>query len=380
MKIAIIEPNLVDYTGHYYSFVSELKHGFEELGDEVEVFMPENSEAPIIGIKVLPRLNRSPASRIRTYSKILLDILRFARILKNIQRRFDVLVFTSADNPQMIGGVSLIWTKKPLIFYFHAPELYFYPMRKSLKLLKVSNALKRKPISFITPAVLEQKITQDIFFKKIKLFPEAPYPLTPPFSFEKLPNCNDFYLGYLGDARKEKNFITLIELINAAPEEIGFIVQCNPPGCGFYEAGIKEAIGHIKGVQRDRLSIFEKPLPQNEYGELLNKSSIVWCLYDKSHYRNRVSGILLEAWSLGKPVITTSGTWMAKQVEKYGGGIVLATLEVQDILKAIEKIRDDYARFSAEAEAAGRILYEKNNGVALARFIKDIVSKGNGSV
>jgi hypothetical protein len=61
-------------------------------------------------------------------------------------------------------------------------------------------------------------------------------------------------------------------------------------------------------------------------------------------------------------------------VEKYGGGIVLDTLEVQDILKAIEEIRGDYARFSAEAEAAGRNLYEKNNGVALARFIKDIVN------
>uniref|UniRef100_A0A7V3J9H3 Glycosyltransferase family 1 protein n=1 Tax=candidate division CPR3 bacterium TaxID=2268181 RepID=A0A7V3J9H3_UNCC3 len=375
MKVAIIEPNLVDYTGHSFSFVSELKQGFEELGDKVEVFMPKNSTAPLSGVKVLPRVNRSQASAIRNYSNIILDIFRFARVLRNIQRRFDVLVFTSADDPRTIGGVSLIWTKKPLIFYFHAPELYFKPMGKSLKLLKISNELRRKPVSFITPATLEQKFTQDIFFKNIRFFPEAPYPLKTPPRLEKLQNCNDYYLGYLGDARKEKNFTSLIELIDAAPEEIGFIVQCNPPGIGYYEPGIKEGVEHIKGLQRDRLFIFEEPLPQKEYRELLNKSSIVWCLYDESQYRDRVSGILLEAWSLGKPVITTSGTWMAKQVEKYGGGIVLDTLEVQDILKAIEEIRGNYARFSAEAENAGRILYEKNNGVALARFIKDIVRK-----
>ncbi|MGB9834887.1 MAG: glycosyltransferase [bacterium] len=375
MKVAIIEPNLVDYTGHYYSFVSELKRGFEELGDEAEVFMPENSTAPLHGIKVLPPVSRSQTSAIRGYLKIILDIFRFARVLRNIQRRFDFLVFTSADDPRTIGGVSLIWTKKPLIFYFHAPELYFYPMRKSLKLLKISNGLRRNSVSFITPAVLEQKLARKSFFKNIKLFSEAPYPLKAPHPLEKRQNCNDFYLGYLGDARKDKNFTTLLELIDAAPEEIGFIVQCNPPGSGYYEPGIKEAVEHIKELQRDGLFIFDKPLPQNEYNELLNKSAIVWCLYESSAYKNRVSGILLEAWSLGKPVITTSGTWMAKQVEKYGGGIVLDTLDIKEILKAIEKIKADYSRFSTEAEAAGRTLYEKNNGLALARFIKEIIRR-----
>ena len=268
-----------------------------------------------------------------------------------------------------------MWTKKPLVFYLHSPELFFYPIRKSIKLLKASQRLRKKRISLITPASLKEDLIQNFSLKNIRLFPDAPVPLTMPPKQEEFVNCGNFYLGYFGDARKEKNFNKVVALIDAAPAEIGFTVQCNPPGCGFYEAGIKEAIGHIKGVQRDRLLIFEKPLPQKEYRELLNKSSIVWCLYDKSYYKDRVSGILLEVWSLGKPVITTSGTWMAKQVEKYGGGIVLATLEVQDILKAIEKIRGDYARFSDEAETAGRILYEKNNGVALARFIKDIVRK-----
>jgi len=375
MKVAIIEQNLVNYTGHYYAFVSELKRGFEEMGDEVEVFLPTNSSAPINGKTVLPPPNCSQANIIKKYFNIIRDIFRFARVLGSVQKNFDVFVFTSADDPRTIGGASLLLTKKPLVFYLHSPELFFYPIRKSIKLLKASQRLRKKRISLITPASLKEDLIQNFSLKNIRLFPDAPVPLTMPPKQEEFVNCGNFYLGYFGDARKEKNFNKVVALIDAAPTEIGFMVQCNPPSIGYYEPGIKKGVEHIKGLQRDRLYIFEESLPQNEYREFLNKSSIVWCLYDVLQYKNRVSGILLEAWALGKPVITTSGTWMAKQVEKYGGGIVLDTLEIQDILKAIEEIRGDYARFSAEAEAAGRILYEKNNGVALARFIKDIVRK-----
>jgi hypothetical protein len=45
MKVAIIEPYLVDNSGqHKANFVSEFVVGFEKLGDNVDVYIPKQSQ------------------------------------------------------------------------------------------------------------------------------------------------------------------------------------------------------------------------------------------------------------------------------------------------------------------------------------------------
>ncbi|MCR4428155.1 MAG: glycosyltransferase [Caldiserica bacterium] len=207
-----------------------------------------------------------------------------------------------------------------------------------------------------------------------KLYPRAPYPLNYPFRFIEGVSPERFLIAYLGAPAKQKNFQKLYEVIASAPEDFGFIVQCNTPP-GLKDPKILDLIKSLKEKRGEKVILLESSLPKESYFSALKQSSIVWCLYDPNWYRGCISAILLEAWLLGKPVITTRGTWMAKQVEKFGGGLVFENLDTQEILRGIERIRADYARFSAEAQAAGRILYEKNNGLALARFIKEVISK-----
>ena len=378
MKVAIIEPHLIDFTGHFYSFVSELKKGFEGIGEEVEVFLPENSEVQNLGEKVLPPTFFPKEGRFKTYSRVMQSIFKFSVILKKIQKNFDALVFTTADNNCAIGGAALINTNKPLIFYFHTPEPLFYPMRKSLRFFLLLNKFKRTKIAFLTPAWFEEHLKKGNLLKHIKLFQDVPYPLAPPNNNDIKKVDKGFFLGYLGDAREDKNFRKVVELLSVAPENLGFIIQCNPPAIGEYEVGIKEIVQYLKGLRREHLYIYDNPLNLDEYQKILNLSSIVWCLYNASQYRNRISGILLEAWLFRKPVITTRGTWMARQVEKYGGGLVLDSQDPQKILKAVEEIQKNYERFSKEAEAAGKALFSKNNGVALATFIKRLLDEEVG--
>ena len=378
MKVAIIEPNLVDYTGHYYSFVSELKRGFEELGDEVEVFLPENSKAEITGGKmVLPPVisHVGMLKKYKGYISFLIETIKIRKIIKVAQQNYDFLIFSTADDGRILNALATGKIIKPVVLYFHTFMLSWYKKQKSIRLFEFLIRLKipKQPLNFLTTIDIDCESNELKIPTNVRLFPNAPYPLNYPLNFKESNKDNDFYIVYMGAPAKKKNFIKLTEVISSAPENYGFIVQCNSR-VGFYEPDILEAVKSLKGIKREKIILLESSLSKEEYYKALNQSSIVWCLYEPDWYKWSISGILLEAWSLGKPVITTSGTWMAKQVEKYGGGIVLDTLEIQDILKAIEEIRDDYARFSAEAEAASRILYEKNNGVALARFIKDIVN------
>jgi len=379
MKVAIIEPHLVDYTGHFYSFVSELKRGFEELGDEVEVFMPQNSKAEITGGKMfLPPvfLHVGMLKKYKGYIPFLIDTIKIRGVIKVAQQNSHLLIFSTADDLRILNALAIAKIIKPVVLYFHTFMLLWNKKPKSLRLFEFLTRIKipRQPLNFLTTIDMDCESNGLKIPTYVRLFPNAPYPLNNPVHLKEPNKDDDFYIAYTGAPVRKKNFTKLVEVISFAPENYGFIVQCNLP-VGFYEPDILDAVRSLKGIKREKIILLESSLSKEDYYKTLNQSSIVWCLYDRDWYKWSISGILLEAWSLGKPVITTSGTWMAKQVEKYGGGIVLDTLEVQEILKAIEKIKADYARFSAEAEAAGRILCGKNNGVALARFIKDIVRK-----
>jgi len=374
MKVAIIEPNLVDYTGHYYSFVSELKRGFEELGDQVDIFLPKNSKVEIEGAKRLLSPSFPQNAMIKKYMSFLKKALKIAAICKIAQKRSDLVIFSTADNGEVLNATGFFNKTKPVILYFHILTTLARMRMKSWKVFEFLIKL-RKPqnLYILTTSGINSVGVNIPFLSHVKLFQNAPYPLKN-IAYLDEPNRDSlFYLAYMGAPAKRKNFAKLIELIRLAPEDLGFIIQCTPHAANFYDSDIQDAVKTLKGLGSKNLILLESSLPKESYFKALNQSSIVWCLYDSEWYKESISGIFLEAWSLGKPVITTHGTWMAKQVQKYGGGIVLENLEIPEILKAVEKIKSEYEKFSAEAKRAGRILHKENNGHALARFIKEIV-------
>jgi len=49
MRIALVEPFLRNTVGHYYSFLKEVKAGFEALGDSVQLNHLNNEETFLKG-------------------------------------------------------------------------------------------------------------------------------------------------------------------------------------------------------------------------------------------------------------------------------------------------------------------------------------------
>ena len=376
MKVAIIEPHLVDYTGHYYSFVSELKRGFEELGDQVEVFLPANLKADINGTSMMPLSPISPkACLLKRYKSFLRDTLKLVEVIKDAQQSSDLLIFSTADDGRILAAIGLFKTARPAILYFHTLPALINRKMKSWKLFVFLVRLRKpKNLYFLTTSGIDRDIKMPSFPSNVKLLPGAPYPFNIPVPLSRPDNTNVIYLAYMGAPAKQKNFPKFVELISNSPENYGFIVQCNVPSC-FYESDILDAVQSLKRLKRENTILLESSLSKENYYKALNQSSIVWCLYDRDLYKGSISGILIEAWVLGKPVLTTAGTWMAKQVEKFGGGIALDPSTLRNILAAIERIRAEYPRFSREAESAGTAFYEKNNGPVLARFIKESLEK-----
>jgi glycosyltransferase involved in cell wall biosynthesis len=161
-------------------------------------------------------------------------------------------------------------------------------------------------------------------------------------------------LGYLGDARASKGFPQLPALVrhvlDARGDRVRFAIQCPPSASGSdsdLPSGVLE-MRALASADPHRIELIEKKLSEAEYAQLLGRMDIVLIPYRRYGYVEPTSGICAEAAALGKPVVVPSGTWMSRELGRYGGGVEFD--ETRDDLqqKAVELI-DSYDTFRSRA-------------------------------
>jgi glycosyltransferase involved in cell wall biosynthesis len=374
MQIALIEPYLVNYSGHYYNFVTELRRGFLEVDnrDVINIFVPRNC---IIEngsfLKILPE-NKSLKGKnlFLKIFEVMSFLFKFYHALREIEKSHDILFFTTADGFKLLLLLCNISLKKRTFLYSHTFFLY----QKERVILKFARP-RSDSVYIITPIELKTEhmnIIEIIKKKKFNLKSNAPYPSHLVEKFELLQtNKSVFYVSYLGAASKAKGFIETVKFIEYCKEnqisDYSFILQV----IGNYDPEIEKYIQIVKKRLFDRVMVIEHDLPNQEYKRFLQKSSILLLLYDPVIYRNSISSILLEAFSFSKPVITRGGSWLAEQVSKYGGGVIVEDTRPETIRFVVERIKNYYERYVREAFEAGTELSKKYNSVELARLIKN---------
>jgi glycosyltransferase involved in cell wall biosynthesis len=375
MKIALIEPYLVDYTGHYYNFVTELRRGFNEINnkDVVDIYVSEKCVFGTLFRNVLPEVkNLNEKNLFLRILEHLLFILRLYKTLKKIEKKYDLLIFTSADDWRVLLSAFNINTKKPIFMYIH--NISFNAKQKLM--LKYLCLGKKNYLYILSPIEIEniQPELIEIFWNKnCKLLFGAPYPLCllQNSSFPKRKG-NTFYISYLGGVRKEKGFIEYANFVLYAKQkklDYFFIMQCDAV-FGRYEPEVESILKKIKTENLRDVIFIGHNLTLKEYYEIIIKSHIIFLLYDPTRYRGSISGILLEAFSFGKPVVVREGSWLANQIKKFGGGVIVKDTSPESLKIAVEEIRFNYEKYSLEAFKAGEVLYKKYNGVELAKLIK----------
>lgn len=121
---------------------------------------------------------------------------------------------------------------------------------------------------------------------------------------------NHINVTYLGDARREKGFHFLPDLVEHAihfRENIRFFLQSHlniPNG----ETGILAAIERLQ--QKENVFLKPEAITEHEYNLALDEADILLILYDVQNYMYRTSGIFCEALSRGIPTLIPFGTWM----------------------------------------------------------------------
>jgi len=213
-----------------------------------------------------------------------------------------------------------------------------------------------------TPTVVQ--VFQDAGFSHAKVIP---YPISDrrADATAKVPEFG--HLLFAGAARQDKGFrhiVDLVEYLYARRASIPIKVQISGSHFGKMDAETLADIKRLNAIQYPYLECLTETLTVTEY-EALFVNAIALQLYRRADFSDRVSGVTLDAFSGGCPVVTTAQTWMARMVDRFDAGLATAETTPSHIFMQIERIIGDYHRYATNAAGAGRVLQQEHRASAL---------------
>jgi glycosyltransferase involved in cell wall biosynthesis len=161
-------------------------------------------------------------------------------------------------------------------------------------------------------------------------------------------------ISYVGEARKHKGFHLLPHMVNGFARKlvngtVHFNIQnfTNNPRDAFYKKAMAK-------FDSEHLTFFTEQMSEEDYQAYLSTSDIILVPYSLENYYKQTSGIFAEAMAMGKPTIVSRGTWMARQVKKYGGGKLFPPEDAEGLLNAAADAVSNFTSLRKEAQAAAK--------------------------
>jgi len=162
-------------------------------------------------------------------------------------------------------------------------------------------------------------------------------------------------IGYLGNARLEKGFQHLPDLIEQLTGRFGwagkvrFHIQ-SPFNIPDGEPGIGIARTRLAAFPADLVLLEDRVLTTEQYYRMLAGIDVLVLPYDGARYDIRSSGILVQARVAGTPIVAPEGSWIARQAPAPAGE---AFHGPGDLAAALDRLLRRYgeARTAAAADA-----------------------------
>lgn len=183
--------------------------------------------------------------------------------------------------------------------------------------------------------------------------PVQPLDLPPPGRPLPLPKYdhNPLVVAYLGAARIEKGFLNLSPIIAALWESHGrhrrirFRIQSSPQIVG-YAPEIRVAIEKLRQFPSHYVELVEQEQTSVEYARMLDSADVILLPYNRERYTVRGSGIAVEAVSMGRVLITTTGTYPASLITDACG---VAAANTEGYVEGLRRLTDDFPRYAVNA-------------------------------
>lgn len=356
-RIHIVEPTLSSEAGHCHSFVESVCSARREGEAGITLYAGSRASLPRIegmGIRVVPYFHR----RIRRPEALLLyrKLLRGpGRIFVPTAGRADLMMLSLA------AGRSILPGKAFLYFHWVKPD----PSKREF----FRKTSRRQPgLTLMGPTETVVGVFRESGFRDVRV---VPYPGSPAPAAAAGAEGAFRHVLYAGAARRDKGFpavVDFVRLLADAGSGIPMAVQASPDHYGKFDDGIPAELDRLRKSSHARITILPETLGAAEYRAMFD-GAIVLQPYSKDDFADRISGVTLDAFSAGAPVIATAGTWMARAALRFGAGVALEDPSPVSILSAVEAVRAEYPRFRRNAIEAGSALRKEHDARQLLEVL-----------
>ena len=177
----------------------------------------------------------------------------------------------------------------------------------------------------------------------------VPIPHTSEPDISSIPQDKPLVIGYMGDARTNKGFHYIPEAIEFARRITKTAFHCeiqanirNHP-----EWQVRQAVRLLQ--EMPYTSLYHEALNSDEYKALMKRIDIFVLPYTLEHYHSQTSGVFSEARALGKVTVVSRGTWMAREVQEQGGGLLAIPEDSKSLGDAIAASVENYGLLRTRA-------------------------------
>ncbi len=150
--------------------------------------------------------------------------------------------------------------------------------------------------------------------------------------------------------------------------DVRFAFQCPRPSGGEMPRGVAE-MNEIAECAPDRVTLVSERLSEEDYANMYRCLDAVLIPYPSPVYKEATSGIFAEAVALGKPTIVTENTWMAHELEKFGGGLEIKPDDSRDLTAKTFALLADYEILTKKARDYSGKWREFHNSHTLAEML-----------
>jgi len=397
MKLFVFDQFFKDLVGHAYNYNRSLSEGFSKVGIPVLVYGNQSLNKNRLGkIHAIPFFEHGTAEKyfkgpafIYYLPNLVVGNFLVWRRLKHLDSASlsenDILYFPMILQWHIIG--ILLW----YAFRLKKPRPYLYLMLR----LEISYSFSSKLLSnrfqpnipifwaafrFLNICNLSKVFllsdTPSLADKFSRLASRRVFTL--PIPHTRTPKrdrgsegMDEAVISFVGEDRFEKGFLLLPEAMRIVLESrnnVKFVIQANSPRA---DKDILKTRAAIQNIDPLRIIIIDTPLDTDSYFRLIATSDCVIAAYDPILYGGRSSGVLTEAISYGKAVITTKKTWMETLVNRFDCGVVMDEYNSKGLANAIVRYLDNRTYYDQNALAASHKIREEHN---MSHFVQTFLA------
>lgn len=350
----IVEPTLVDVTGHCFSFLDSLCRVSSDY--PITVWGARDARVTFPAHVVVKRFFTRRLRRLQAWWLYRRLLRQPVRLFVSTAGRSDLMLLDWASRGPILPGRVFLY-----VHWFRASPT---------KQRQLSRLAARQPeIVVLAPTDSVVDVFRAAGFRHVT---RVPYPMSPSGEPLSEDGGGTFrHVLYAGAARRDKGFaevVSFVQRLAGSGEDIPVRLQTSAQHYDKTDDVVAASLRRLEELSYPYLERFPRTLAPAEYAALY-RGAVCLQLYARADFADRVSGVTLDAFSNGSPIVTVRGTWMARVALEFGAGVVIDEPTPDQILAAVKTLVGAYADYHARARDAGRELRRRHDPGALFRAV-----------